>query len=113
MTAVNAADVEHAKKGSGNYPPVKLFRLRILAMALIVSLGGLIFGYDTGESQTMPIMEKFSKSVDDQVKYLVSYRCQTFCKSLQMCGRQTHHPFQTSERALLLPFFQSELSLVL
>ena len=29
--------------------PVKFLRLRILAMAVIVSMGGLIFGYDTGQ----------------------------------------------------------------
>jgi len=55
MTAVNAADVEKANKGSENHPPIRIFRLRILAMALIVSLGGLIFGYDTGNLQRMTV----------------------------------------------------------
>jgi hypothetical protein len=29
--------------------PVRLLRLRIFMMGLIVSIGGLIFGYDTGQ----------------------------------------------------------------
>ena len=33
--------------------PVKLFRARIFATGLIVSLGGLIFGFDTGASQLL------------------------------------------------------------
>ena len=31
--------------------PVKIFRARIFATGLIVSLGGLIFGFDTGASR--------------------------------------------------------------
>ena len=33
--------------GDGTDAPIKIFRLRILAMVLIVSLGGLIFGQST------------------------------------------------------------------
>ena len=41
-------DVE--KEGYRNEEPIRFLRLRILAMLLIVSLGGLIFGYDIGIS---------------------------------------------------------------
>ncbi|GAM87228.1 hypothetical protein ANO11243_052500 [Dothideomycetidae sp. 11243] len=39
-----AADVEKAPD-----EPIRIFRLRILAMGVIVSFGGMIFGYDTGQ----------------------------------------------------------------
>jgi hypothetical protein len=29
--------------------PIKILRLRILAMGVVVSIGGLIFGYDNGQ----------------------------------------------------------------
>lgn len=50
LTAVDAAVTEKGNNGAASsHQPVKIFRLRIFAMALIVSLGGLIFGYDTGK----------------------------------------------------------------
>ena len=39
--------------------PIKFFRGRIIAMALIVSMGGLIFGYDTGQISGFVQMQDF------------------------------------------------------
>ena len=41
--------------------PVGFLRLRILAMAVIVSMGGLIFGYDTGQISGFVQMPDFIK----------------------------------------------------
>ncbi|KAF2766374.1 hypothetical protein EJ03DRAFT_330105 [Teratosphaeria nubilosa] len=40
---------DDAEKGNLDNSPVTVLRLRILAMALIVSVGGVVFGYDTGQ----------------------------------------------------------------
>jgi hypothetical protein len=43
------SDAEKAEKGELENSPIRLFRMRIVAMVVIVSIGGLIFGY--GEFQ--------------------------------------------------------------
>lgn len=42
-------DLEKPDASYDDDSPIRVFRPRILAMAVIVSLGGLIFGYDTGQ----------------------------------------------------------------
>lgn len=40
-----AGDGDVEKSGVEDHTPVKLFRPRVFAMVLLVSLGGMIFGY--------------------------------------------------------------------
>lgn len=46
-------------RGLDTQTPVKLFTPRIFAMIMIVSLGGLIFGYDTGQISGFLEMDDF------------------------------------------------------
>lgn len=39
--------------------PVRMLRLRIIVMGLLVSMGGLIFGYDTGQISGFIAMSDF------------------------------------------------------
>jgi SP family sugar:H+ symporter-like MFS transporter len=47
----------------------EIFRFRIIAMALVVSMGGFIFGYDTGQISgflEMPdFLERFADQTDE------------------------------------------------
>lgn len=51
-----------------DHAPVNIYSLRVLAMLLIVSLGGMIFGYDTGQISgflEMPdFLARFSDTTD-------------------------------------------------
>lgn len=39
---------QETEKQLPNDEPIRIFRLRIILMGILVSMGGLIFGYDTG-----------------------------------------------------------------
>jgi len=58
-----SAELEKANVDTSS--PVKLFTPRIFAMIMIVSLGGLIFGYDTGQISGFLEMEDFLKRFGD------------------------------------------------
>jgi len=48
--------------------PVRLLTLRIFAMAMIVSIGGMIFGYDTGQISGFLEMPNFLALFADTTK---------------------------------------------
>lgn len=52
-------DPAFAEKGEMDNSPVRLFTPRIFAMAIIVSIGGMIFGYDTGQISGFLEMDNF------------------------------------------------------
>lgn len=54
-----ARDVADVKQQDRKPEAVRILRGRILAMGLIVSLGGLIFGYDTGQISGFVQMDDF------------------------------------------------------
>jgi MFS transporter, SP family, sugar:H+ symporter len=56
-----ADDSERGHKPLEGYDrtPVRFFRFRIIAMGVIVSMGGLIFGYDTGQISGFISMKDF------------------------------------------------------
>lgn len=56
-------DAEHYKGLEDT--PVRMFRLRIIIMGLLVSMGGLIFGYDTGQISGFIAMNDFLRRFHD------------------------------------------------
>ena len=56
------------KQGRSDDAPIKIFRLRIFAMVFVVSLGGLIFGYDTGQISGFLEMPDFLARFSDTTK---------------------------------------------
>ncbi|KAK5127371.1 hypothetical protein LTR85_006710 [Meristemomyces frigidus] len=52
-------DAAFAEKGEVDNSPPRLFTPRVFAMAMIVSLGGMIFGYDTGQISGFLEMQNF------------------------------------------------------
>jgi SP family sugar:H+ symporter-like MFS transporter len=60
------ASAELEKANVDTSSPVKLFTPRIFAMIMIVSLGGLIFGYDTGQISGFLEMDDFLMRFGDQ-----------------------------------------------
>ncbi|KAG8624341.1 hypothetical protein KVT40_007408 [Elsinoe batatas] len=65
-TADPGHKVTHDAADHESDEPIRIFRLRILAMALVVSLGGLIFGYDTGQISGFLEMDDFLGRFADQ-----------------------------------------------
>lgn len=57
---------ELEKNGIDTHSPVKLLTPRIFAMVMIVSIGGLIFGYDTGQISGFLEMKDFLNRFGDQ-----------------------------------------------
>lgn len=45
--------------------PVKFLSMRSLAMGVLVSMGGFIFGYDTGTSHLRKTARELANSIDD------------------------------------------------
>lgn len=56
------SELAAAEKKGLDTTPVRLLRGRIIAMALLVSMGGIVFGYDTGQISGFLEMEDFLKS---------------------------------------------------
>lgn len=57
---------QHAEKGDVDNSKVRLLTGRTIAMGLIVSIGGLIFGYDTGQISGFLQMQDFLTRFADQ-----------------------------------------------
>ena len=57
-----------AEKHGVDHTPVKLLRAYTLAMAVVVSIGGFIFGYDTGQISGFLDMNNFLQKFHDQTK---------------------------------------------
>jgi len=55
-----------AEKGEVDNSPVRIFTPRVFAMALVVSIGGLIFGYDTGQISGFVAMPDFLNRFADK-----------------------------------------------
>ncbi|KAK4951500.1 hexose transporter hxt5 [Elasticomyces elasticus] len=59
------SDPSFAEKAEEDTSKIRILRPRILAMALVVSIGGLIFGYDTGQISGFLEMEDFKARFAD------------------------------------------------
>ncbi|PNS19541.1 Hexose transporter 2 [Sphaceloma murrayae] len=53
-------------EGHESDEPIRILRLRILTMVLVVSLGGLVFGFDTGQISGFLEMDDFKSRFADQ-----------------------------------------------
>jgi len=62
----DATDPQEVKGEELSDEPVKLLRFRIIIMGAIVSLGGFIFGYDTGQISGFIAMPNFLNRFADQ-----------------------------------------------
>ncbi|GAB7364907.1 hypothetical protein MBLNU230_g5698t1 [Neophaeotheca triangularis] len=59
------SSVDDVEKEGEDHSPVKMLRPRIAAMVLVVSIGGLIFGYDTGQISGFLEMPDFLERFGD------------------------------------------------
>ncbi|KAF2100825.1 general substrate transporter [Rhizodiscina lignyota] len=64
----STAIIGDAEKQRGHDEPVHVYSLRILLMATLVSMGGLIFGYDTGQISGFLEMDNFLQAFGDTTK---------------------------------------------
>ncbi|KAI9727081.1 MAG: hexose transporter hxt1 [Chrysothrix sp. TS-e1954] len=65
-TSPSSSEAEKYGHDDGQPFHLRIFRLRIIAMVLIVSLGGLIFGYDTGQISGFVAMNNFLNTFADE-----------------------------------------------
>jgi SP family sugar:H+ symporter-like MFS transporter len=62
------ADLEKEAGQSLDNGPVHVFTLRVFVMGVIVSIGGMIFGYDTGQISGFLEMSNFLELFGDTTK---------------------------------------------
>ena len=86
----SAADREKEAGVYDDDSPVKFLSMRSLAMGVLVSMGGFIFGYDTGMSPERTPAGTVRLNTTSQVRFLAFCRCMIFSNVLARAMALAH-----------------------